>query len=216
MKISHFIENHPFRSDSSSYAESVTSGDEVKVKPSKPALKSQRYLDTDGIEGDLKVPKSMQDFMHKKLSKKIAETIDFIEIDGAKKKTKRKDIVESVPSVRLLKDTDPIKYLDVTEGEAADWVKPTDCKRLEVKRKVVEPIQVDEDEMIRMATVDGKDVLAKRDTEAWKKRKGDKKKLFEYRQKQKTLHLIERDNEFSKLRRKNKWDESKIAKKEKR
>lgn len=164
------------------------------------------------------VPKSMQDFVYKKLSMKIADSVDFVEIEGSKKKKKQKqkDKSEVGPLVRLLKDTEPIKYLDVTEGDAVDWVKPAKCTKLDIKRKVIEPDKIDESEKIRAAVVEGADILAKRDTKAWNTKKSDKKKIFEYKERKSTLHLVEEDNEFSKLRRKNNWDDSKISKEKKK
>lgn len=184
---------------------------EADKKPDESPQKSQRYLDMEEIEADLVVPTTMQEFLYQKLSKKIDDSVDYIDVK--EKSSKKKEKTKKVTCVKLLKDTEPIKYLDVVEGDAADWVKPTKRMKLEVKRKIIEPDLYDENEKLRMASVDGWQILEKADTKAWKPRKNVEKKLFQYKQKNAALHFIERENEFSAARRKNNWDESKIARK---
>lgn len=195
----------------SSEVATTTASAAIDDKPNQPEQKSQRFLDMEEIEADLKVPKSMQDFLYKKLSKKIDDSVDFIDIK--EKPTKKKEKTKKVTSVKLLKDTEPIKYLDVVEADVADWVKPTKRMKLDVKQKIIEPDPYDENEKLRMASIDGRQILEKADTKAWKPRKNAEKKLFHYKEKNAALYLIERDNEFSTARRKNNWDESKIARK---
>ncbi|XP_055322699.1 uncharacterized protein LOC129578336 [Sitodiplosis mosellana] len=181
------------------------------IKPNKTSvttLKSQRYIEHDESESDLNVPKSMQDFVYKKMSKKINDSIEFVEV-STKKSKKRKSAQDEIGCVRLLSDTDPITAIDF-QPEIND--KPVEGKKLEVKRRIVEPDVYNDEEKVKMVSIDGESILQQTETKSWKPKKVKPNKLFKYREKNAVLYAIEPKNEFTALRKKNNWCESKIAK----
>lgn len=178
--------------------------------PSINQLKSQRYIDHDEIQADLNVPKSMQDFVYKKMSMKIADSIEFIEIPSKKGKKREQTDTINACCVRLLKDTDPITRIDEESDVSVDPNKNTNTK-LEIKRRSVEPEIYSHDEKIKMAAVDGERILQRIDIEGWKSKKPKTHKIFNYLKRKSTLQLVEPTNEFSALRKNNTWNESKIA-----
>lgn len=171
-------------------------------------LKSQRYIDHDGIESDLNVPKSMQDFVYKKMSMKIADSVEFVEPAPKKDKKRKQNGAANECCVRLLRDTDPITKIDVEFDVPSNQNKRT---KLELKRRKVEADTYSHEEKIRMAAVDAESILQQTDTKGWKSKKPKTHKLFEYRAKKSVLNFVEPTNEFSDLRKKNNWNESKIA-----
>lgn len=175
--------------------------------PSK-TLKSQRYIEHDEIESDLNVPKSMQDFVYKKMSKKIEESIEFVEV-STKKSKKRKDEQDQISGVRLLSDTDPITAIDFVPKLSDVSI---ESKKLEVKRRIIEPDEYNDEEKFKMASIDGESILQQTETKNWKQKEVKPNKLFKYREKNAVLYAIDPENEFSALRKKNNWCESRIAK----
>lgn len=177
----------------------ITNGGDHK---SIPPQKSQRYLDLDGDETDLKVPKTMQDFVYKKMSKTIENSIEFVQLPDEKPK-KRKETFK----VKLLNDTDPIQHYEsnFSEFTPIKQVKP------EIKMRVIEHDQVSETDKFRMAAVDGNEIILQKETKDWKQKKIKPDKFYRYKEKNNLLYLIEAENEFTKLRKKNNWSESKIA-----
>lgn len=179
---------------------------ELKTNVPVNSQKSQRYVEHDEIEADLNVSKSMQDFVYKKMSKKIGDSIEFVEICPKSTKKRKKDDVGNC--VRLLKDTAPIKHIDFMPESLTN---PTVGKKLEVKRRIVEPDGYDDDEKLKMVSVDGEQILKQTETKGWKSKKIKPNKLFNYHEKNSVLYYIEPSNEFTALRKKNNWTESKIA-----
>lgn len=178
-----------------------------KPSTSTHTLKSQRYIDHDEIEADLKVTKSMQDFVFKKMSKKIEDSIEFVEVPPKKKK-KKIMLPNETCCVRLLKDTEPITKIDlITE----DDMRSVNNKKIELKRRLVEPDNYNDEEKIKLVAVDGESILKQLEIKSWKSKKSRQNKVFHYRKNKTVLHFIEPENEFSALRKKNNWDESKIA-----
>lgn len=191
-------------SDIASTVASSVNGDEPN-NASQP-MKSQRYVNYEDIERDFKVPKTMQDFVYKKLSKKIENSIEFVDI---KYKDKSKRHADTKACVKLLRDTDPITHVDFTDEFCTS--KHNKRKKVEIKRRIIEPDNCDEHEKLCLASISGEQVLQKDDTKAWKPKKSKSNKLFNYREKNSTLYLIEANNEFLALRKKNNWSENKIA-----
>lgn len=198
----------------------VSSTDEIKnitsppksdplqlTTPSK-TLKSQRYIEHNEIETDLNIPKSMQDFVYKKMSKKIDDSIEFVEVTTKKSKKRKTDHVD-LGCVRLLNDTEPINSIDFTPevNEESAVAKP-----VEIKRRIIEPDKYSDEEKLKLASVEGESILQQTETKNWKPKKERPNKLFKYREKNKILYAIEPENEFTALRKKNNWCESKIAK----
>lgn len=149
----------------------------------------------------------MQDFVFKKMSKKIEDSIEFVEVPP-KKKTKKNMLPNETCCVRLLKDTEPITKIDlITE----DDMKSVNNKKIELKRRLVEPDNYNDEEKIKLVAVDGESILKQLEIKSWKSKKSRQNKVFNYRKNKTVLHFIEPENEFSALRKKNNWDESKIA-----
>lgn len=167
-------------------------------------LKSQRFIEHDDIETDLNVPKSMQEFIYKKMSQKIADSIQFVDV---KKNKQEMEMHQKAGCVRLLRNMDPITSIGDELQESTNSGKR---KTFRVKRRLVEPDEYNFDEKMKLASIDGESILQQLDTKSYPN-KIKANKVFNYREKKSTLHYIEPDNEFSKLRRKNKWNESKIA-----
>lgn len=184
-----------FHSGASSTAESI---DITSLRKSQ-TPKSQRGI-------DLNVPISMQDFFYKKMSKKINNSIEFVEV-SSKKSKKKKAIQDEIGCVRLLRDTDPIKAIDFLP-EVVD--RPFEDRKPELKRRIVEPDNYSDEEKLKLALIDSESIIQQ--TESWKPKKVKSNKLFKYREKNSILYAIEPENEFSALRKKNNWCESKIAK----
>lgn len=180
----------------------------IKSSTTAQTLKSQRYIEHDEIESDLNVPKSMQDFIYKKMSKKINNSIEFVEV-SSKKSKKKKATQDELGCVRLLSDTDPITSIDFVP-EVID--PPMEAKKPKIKRRIVEPDEYNDEEKLKLASIDSDSVLQQTETKSWKPKKVKPNKLFKYREKNSILYAIEPENEFTSLRKKNNWSESKISK----
>lgn len=180
-------------------SQSASTSSEASAVPSK---KSQRYLELDEQENNLKISKSMQDFVYKKMSKTIENSVEFVDVPTKKSKTK-----EGKAIVKLLKDTEPIKHykFDVFESVIINQIKPV------IKIRVIEKNALTEDDKIQMACVNGDDILSRKEVQNWKEKKPKSHKIFSYKEKNNVLYLIEPENEFSKLKKKNNWSESKIT-----
>lgn len=168
--------------------------------------KSQRYIEHDDIEADLHVPESMQDFVYRKMQKKIEDSIEFVEMSTKKPKKKKSSDVGT--GIRLLKGTDPITQIDfVSESLGKEIAR----KKPEIKRRIVEPDDYDSEEKLKIVCVDGERILNQTETKGWQSKKAKPNKEFNYREKNSVLYFVEPSNEFSALRKKNNWSESKIA-----
>lgn len=144
------------------------------------------------------------------MSKKIDESIEFVEIST--KKIKKRKIAQDVSSsccVRLLSDTDPIISIDFVPEVN---VKPVEGRKPEIKRRIVEPDEYNDEEKLKLASIDSQSILQQTETKNWKPKKVKSNKLFKYRERNSILYSIEPENEFTTLRKKNNWCESKIAK----
>lgn len=177
------------------------------------APKSERYVDHDEIEEDLKISKPMQDFVYKKMSKRINESIEFVEVSTIKKnKHKHKAVEEAIRGVRLLNDTDIIQHIDLgDERLQTELIGKAVTKKPKIKRRIIEPDELREDKKLKLAVIEGDDILQQTETKAWKLKKIRPKKVFNYREKKSVLYLQEPQNEFTALRKKNNWNENKIA-----
>lgn len=182
--------------------------DSAKMNLSTQPLISQRKTEHEEIETDLNIPKSMQDFVYKKMSKKIADSIEFVEFDAKKSKTTKKSI-DKPACVRLLNDTDPIVRIDF---ELESDHSPIKQKIVKIKRRIIEPDAYDDADKLKMASIDSDYILRSTETKHWKLKKIKPNKMFNYREKKSILYLVDTENEFSTLRKKNNWSESKIAK----
>lgn len=158
---------------------------------------------TDKVVDDLKISESMQTFVYKKLSQILADQIEFVEV-----KPKKLSKKEPKPIVRLLSDTDPI----VLRGDelCTDTISKKKQKRPHLGRRTVEVDELSEKEKLQAATATPADISADANRV---ERKANDRNLYRYKAIQSKLYLIEQDTEFTKLRKKNNWSESKIARK---
>ncbi|XP_075155268.1 uncharacterized protein LOC142228664 [Haematobia irritans] len=171
-------------------------------------LKSQRYVAIEDEAGgtDFNLPASMQKHMAKKLSEMLEKTYYFCDIeersDGKKIRIKSR--------VRLLKDyEDYVKPYEEFEYETKGPEKKPVIKRRCVDKPCdsCAPTQFQLDAI----AIDGNDIIAANETKYWAVKKERKDKVFHYRQGVNGIaHAKEVTNEFTTLRRKNKWNESKI------
>lgn len=168
--------------------------------------KSQRYLpstDThydDAI--DILVPESMQNFIHKKLSQIIDKETEFINVSNSCLPLKD---IETISNVRLFSDT--VECIDINMPFAE-----SNQQRYPIinRRKIIdEDLNVTHKIRLQQSAVtfDG----IQNEIKHWKEKKSSAKRLYEYRMKKGIFYLIEPDNEFTKMRKKNNWSESKIA-----
>lgn len=157
----------------------------------------------------------MQDFVYKKLSERINESIEFVEVSTKmKNKDKHKIVEEAVTGVRLLNDTDLIQHIDYylnDERLQTELIRQAATKKPEIKRRIIEPDELREDEKLKLSVMEGDEILQQTETMAWKPKKIRYGKIFNYREKKSVLYLQEPQNEFTALRKKNNWTECKIA-----
>lgn len=159
----------------------------------------------------------MQDFFYNKMSMNIASSIEFVDIDGVcgygertMKSSRTRDENES--AVKLLKDTDlTITHIDETvtpnEPILTKQTKPP------IARRQIEPNEMTEKEKLRIVAVDGESIIQGNDVRYWNiNKKIRTNKIFNYREKNCKLYLVEPTYEFSAKRKKNNWTESKISK----
>ncbi|XP_061391648.1 uncharacterized protein LOC133327088 [Musca vetustissima] len=176
----------------------------TKKEEDKP--KSQRYLvdeeDTTGT--DFNLPESMQKHLAKKFNDILKEKYEFCEVvqeESNKKKTKTKS------RVRLLNGfEDYVKPYEEFEYET----KGPDRKP-EIKRRIIENTNADDEECLKQIAIDGNDILSGKEMKCWAKKKERKDKIFHYRLGANDIcHAKEVVNEFTPIRRKNHWSENKI------
>ncbi|XP_055709925.1 uncharacterized protein LOC129805772 [Phlebotomus papatasi] len=165
-------------------------------------LKSERYLpEAEEVDKELPVTESMQKFMSKKLSDLVAKQTYFVEESPRKK-------VSASPNdsgIRLLKDSQVYVKEENISNEQMELPRAPKKKK---KPKISD--ELTENEKVQQSAICPDIILNQEDIRHWDtKTKG---KIFHYREKKSKLYLQEPENEFTKIRKKNNWDESKIAK----
>lgn len=111
----------------------------------------------------------MQDFVYKKMSKKINNSIEFIEV-SSKKSKKKKANQDELGCVRLLSDTDPITAIDFVP-EVVD--RPVDYKKPEIKRRIVEPEEYNDEEKLKLTSIDSDSILQQTETKYGNQKKSN-------------------------------------------
>lgn len=171
--------------------------DKKKVEEPKKELKSQRYLEnTENIfQSELNVSENMKQFIGKKMSKLIEESIEFIDV-----KNRINDDPEE-NCVKLLKGSSEYLTLEVSSDNIQQHKVP--IKR----RKVDNDEDLKESTKVKEASTDIDKIS--QEVSQWDER--NRHKVFKYKKgKDGNCHKIEEPNEFSKSRSKNGWSESKI------
>lgn len=143
----------------------------------------------------------MQNFVYKKMCEIIEKSVEFVDVDPSKPKKKRKNYTTVI---KLLKDTDAINLEADKVYERIQLVKP------DIRKRQFEADKLTNEEKIRAAAVDISQVSES--TKSWKEQPARDKKFFKYKEKSSNLYFVEPENEFTKLRKKNNWSETKISK----
>lgn len=143
------------------------------------------------------------------MSTNIESSVEFVDIPVKKKTAKQ----TGSGGVKLLSDTEPITHIGPIEiGEDRLNNCPVKHSKPKIQRRQIEPDAQTKEEKLRMVVIDGNTILQKAEIQHWKQRKIISNKMFNYREKNSVLYLVEPTNEFSALRKKNNWSENKIAK----
>jgi hypothetical protein len=162
--------------------------------------KSQRSLEADEeiFQSDLKVSASMQEFIAKKLSKIIDDQIEFVQVKPKKLKDKEVD------RLKLLKDSQD--FVKLENPEEKEFLK--NRKKIPILKRSIEEDETSESQKQKLVAVDVDQIQS--ETKSWTSRK--KGKVYEYKVKNSVGYLKEPTNEFTKMRNKNQWNETKISK----
>ncbi|XP_018804355.1 PREDICTED: uncharacterized protein LOC108978465 [Bactrocera latifrons] len=168
--------------------------------------KSNRYLLEEQLEAnvDFIATESTQKFLGKKLSELIAKHFEFCNIDTPSKvqKTRRN-------RVTLLAGADC--YVNPYEDFEFETQGPT--QRPTIKRRKVDSEEKEQplEELLNLASVTAEDVTSGKLISGWASKPERKEKHFHYKSDSVgTLHFKPVGNEFTKMRNKNKWNETKI------
>lgn len=171
--------------------------EEKEDEKPKVELKSQRTLDVDEniFQSEINVSSTMQSFIGKKLSKLIENQIEFVEVNGSKQED------PAIDNVRLLRGTrDVVKF--VNEPEYVE-----DRRKVAIKRRNADgEAEQSQPDKLRLAAT--KYDLIQDEVKLWNKK--PKQELYEYKNIKGISYIREPQNEFTKARKKNNWNESKI------
>ncbi|XP_012159272.1 uncharacterized protein LOC101456404 [Ceratitis capitata] len=172
--------------------------------------KSNRYLLEESAKdtAEFIATDAVKKHVAKKLSEIIARNVEFFNVDTPTKfqKPGKSRITLIAGADCYVKSYEEFEY--ETEG-------PT--KRPVIKRRKIDAEETETpQELIASAAVSVEDVTSGRLTAGWQPRKERKDKVFYYKSDSVgTLHSKPADNEFTKQRKKNQWNESKIKLKRK-
>jgi len=176
-------------------------------KQDRPPAKSERYVeDQEAPASDLQITQEMQTHIWSRLSGIIREQIEW-SLDKPNCAGKQKPPPDKV---RLMSNADCYLIADlVVEGPPGPKKKPS------IKRRTPKEDQSSPEAQGSVA-VSGASILEGKDLHTWAQKKPRHDKVFQYRAsdpKATKLQAIEPTNEFTKRRRQNNWNESKISKK---
>lgn len=150
----------------------------------------------------------MQNYLAKKLTEILKQHYEFHDISTNCKPDKDKNKYKN--RVKLLKGDNCY----VKPYEEIDYdIKGPDKKPV-IKRRTLETLTDNDcknDDLCKSVAVDGDFILSGAEVKMWAKKKERKDKVFYYKMSSHgALHEREVGNEFTELRRKNKWNENKI------
>lgn len=134
----------------------------------------------------------------------VANQIEFVEFDPQSNGTSKKQKTSDDSGVKLLRGA-PV--IDLSKDSNPDLPEMLN-KPLEIKKRVVEKDSLTEMAKFKQAKVDPERLLSGSETKHWKNRQ--KPKIFEYKTKKGVAYLREPETEWTYLRNKNNWSESKI------
>ncbi|XP_016996127.2 uncharacterized protein [Drosophila takahashii] len=177
------------------------------VKP--PPTKSERYVEEqEAPASDLQITQEMQTHIWSRLSGIIQKKIEFSSLENPNLAEKQKQ--KPPPDrVKLVSNADCYLIADLVEEGPPGPQKKPNIKRRTPKEDQSSPESLDSVAVTGESLLEGKDLLA------WAQKKPRQDKIFHYRAsdpKATKLVAIEATNEFTKRRRQNNWNESKIGK----
>lgn len=194
--------------------------------PKNKNLRSQRYLDEDELESstwfwqDAIVTPASQEILAKKFTKLLEQIYECSDVSPmqnvsnicGEKLNKPKEIkLLSNANCYLKNEMDNSLKLSIKEKSPR--------KRFEFKRRIIDDEEdVNKEEVFKQLAVEGSDILKGLETRHWTEKKPRKDKVFYYKldKSDGILKEVAPENEFTALRLKNNWDESKIAEYKKR
>lgn len=178
------------------------------------APKSQRDLvEGERDQNDINIPRSMQDIFYNRMSKHIASSIEFVNVDCPSSKRmakKMKTVDDNQPAMKLLKGSDPIKHIAGTV--ALDGPIVMKQTKPSIARRQIEPNEMTDEQKVHAVAVDAESIIQGNEIRNWRPKKVRLHKIFNYREKNDRLYLVEPSTEFSARRKRNNWTESKISK----
>lgn len=144
----------------------------------------------------------MQDFIAKKLSKIIDSKIEFVEVKKAKKRAEPENEEDSLKLLKGYK-----KFIKLKDPEEDNFIK--NRKKVPITKRKIEEEDMGSDAStnFKSIAVDSQDI--QKELESWTER--SKNKAIEYKTIKSVGYLREPTNEYTKLRNKNNWTESKIS-----
>ncbi|KAM7349394.1 uncharacterized protein ACRADG_008377 [Cochliomyia hominivorax] len=206
------LNNSMFQKKNTNFHIELCPKNDIKEPVERDIPKSQRYLseDNENTGTDFNLPESMQNFLSKKLTEILKQHYEFYdehteEVPKLKMKTKYKN------RVKLLKgDECYVKPYEEFEYESKGPEKKPEIKKRNIDKTGDE---VNKENKLKLIAVDGNYILSGEEIKFWANKKQRKEKVFHYKLASTgILHAKEEVNEFTELRQKNKWNESKIKK----
>ncbi|XP_054730465.1 uncharacterized protein LOC129239158 [Anastrepha obliqua] len=172
-------------------------------------LPSNRYLlEEEGkTDADFITTEAVKKHIGKKLSELIANSVEFGDLETPTS-------VQKTRKSRVILFTGAGCYVKPYEEFEFESNGPT--KRPVIKRKKLDDHEKKEkqEDLYDMASVSAEDILSGKLTAGWAPKRERNDKLFSYKcDANGKLHLNPEENEFTKLRQKNHWNESKIKQK---
>lgn len=169
--------------------------------------KSQRFIGTDEspFQTSISVSPSMQKHFSKKLTELVEQQIEFEEASLRNGTAKQAIKLPKRKRIKLVRHGEVLKAKFLVEEETNPNI---GRRQMTIKQRVVEDEEDKVGDKERIAeSIIGIEEFQKEAT-AWKAKKH--KKTFEYKSKKGINYLVEAETEFTKKRKKNNWDESKI------
>lgn len=179
----------------------------IILEPSATLFKSQRYIADDNEHmDDLLIPEEVQKFVRKKLAKIIENRVEFVDIRSNEVTHIRTKNVTSKYDEQIKLLDDVVLQIDWDGNEMPQHSRR---KRPEIKKRKLQDVDHSKTEILRLseAVIDLQDVA--KEVNNWMTK--PKRTVFRYHEKNGRLFEVEEKTEFSEKRKKNNWDESKIA-----
>lgn len=177
--------------------------DSIPEKTSNPKQKSNRYIEEEEIifQSDINVSESMKKYVGQKFSELVAKQVEFVNVSQSNGHSSSKNVTNGIKLLR----GGPV--IDVNKDPNPDLPEMAD-KPMVIRKRMIEKDPTSEKDKILSAIIESDHVLDGSETKHWKSRR--KERLFEYKTKNGVCYLREPENEFTKFRNKNNWNESKI------